>query len=181
MSKRRAIFLDRDGTVVKAVYEPGAQKEIRAPFSMDELEFAPNLERALDGFRSMGFLLIIITNQPDVAHGYLNETEWEKIHATIIGAVGPNDVFMCRHRSRDNCPLKKPSPLLILVAADKWGIDMNSSYMIGDTNSDMLAGKAVGCKTILLQKEYNHGTTGDFVVSDLLEALEIVKKAERIS
>ena len=177
MQKKRAIFLDRDGTLIKAIYEPGAKKEIRAPFSMNELEFIDGVSTVLEAFRNMGLLRILVTNQPDVAHGYLSEDEWEKIHYTVTGALALDDVFMCRHRSQDQCPLKKPSRLMILAACDKWGIDPKLSFMVGDIQSDMLAGKAAGCKTILIRKEYNQGTQADIVVPDLLGALEVMKTA----
>lgn len=174
--KRRAVFLDRDGTLIKAVVNRPdlPDKPVTAPFSMDELEFVPDLYESLEIMRDAGFMLIIITNQPDVANGYISEREWERIHQAVTHAVDPHDCFMCRHRSIDNCPMKKPSPMMIIGAADKHGIDLSKSFMVGDTSNDTLAGKAAGCKTVIIDWPYNQGTWADFRVPNLLSAARLI-------
>lgn len=176
MRSDRAIFLDRDGTLVRAVVNrpdlPG--KPVTAPFRMKELEFVPDLHESLAIMRESGAKLIIITNQPDVAHGYLTENEWERIHYKILGEVEPDDWMACRHRNEDGCRFRKPNPDMILAMADKWGVDLSRSFMVGDTISDTSAGKAAECKTVLIRWPYNEGISADFVVPSLLEAAKLV-------
>jgi D-glycero-D-manno-heptose 1,7-bisphosphate phosphatase len=175
MYKRRAVFLDRDGTLVKIVERPGHPKERTSPFTEDELEFFPDTYRTLTEFKKMGYLRIMITNQPDVGYGYVSETDWQKIHRRIVDTLGLDDVFMCRHISEDNCPFRKPSGLMLLAAADKWGIDMRQSYMIGDTWKDMDAGRAAKCKrVIMLNRRYNLHDDSDVRADTLNEVIGII-------
>lgn len=124
--------------------------------------------------KKLGFLRIMITNQPDVAYGRVTFSEWEKIQRRVE-TLGFDDVFMCRHRTQDKCPMKKPSHLMLIAAADKWGIDPKSSYMIGDTFNDTLAGKKSGCTTILIKAPYNKGTKSDHLVKNFWEAARLIK------
>lgn len=154
--KRKAVFLDRDGTLIKAVVNrPGFDKKVTAPFCFAELEFDPHAERAIQEFKKAGYLCVMITNQPDVAYGYLSESEWEKIHSAVVNRLKLDKVSMCRHRRNDNCPMRKPSPMMLIAAADDLNIDLSKSWMIGDTDADVGAGDAAGCSTILLKRHYN--------------------------
>lgn len=176
MNKRKAVFLDRDGTLINAVTNRSwlPNKPITAPFSIKELEFVPCAREAVDLFKAAGYVTIIITNQPDVANGYVTGEEWDKIHQAVLREICPDDCFMCRHPSDHPCELKKPKPGMILAAADKWGIDLTSSFMIGDTSADTLAGKAAGCKTILLRWPYNLTVEADYIMPDLISAAHMI-------
>lgn len=177
MLNKRAVFLDRDGTLIKIIHRPDFKKEFAAPFKFEELEFMPYATHLMEHLQEWKFLRILITNQPDVAHGYMIQDEWEKIQNAVVEKLQPDDVFMCRHRTQDNCPLKKPSPMMILAAADKWGIDLPSSYMVGDTEQDMQAGSAAGCRTILMKSSYNSGVKADFTTSKgLVGVLRIIMR-----
>mgnify|MGYP001576935005 CR=1 FL=1 len=176
---QRAVFLDRDGTVINAIERPELDKKLTAPFALSEVAFVPLLEDAIRIFRKLGYLVIMITNQPDVAYELLSESEWGKINETVINKVRPDDCFMCRHRREDHCPMKKPSPMMIIAAADKWNVNLVESFMIGDTENDVLAGKKAGCRTILIHKNYNINVVGaDFVVSSLYKAALLVAAAK---
>ncbi|MDO8495871.1 MAG: HAD-IIIA family hydrolase [bacterium] len=176
MFNRQAVFLDRDGTLIKAVHRPNFpeysshKKEITAPFQYEELVFEPNVHKALAMLKTAGFLRIMITNQPDVAHGYMSEEEWQKIHTKVITTLDLDDFHMCRHTSESGCPFHKPSPTMLLSMADRWGINLSESFMIGDTDTDMKAGKSAGCGTILIDKFYNSGVEADWRAADLLSA-----------
>ena len=176
MSKKRAIFFDRDGTLIHAVHRPEFPKKITAPFSFNELRFISLGSAVLKRVKELGYLRIMITNQPDVAYGYMPEDEWERIQQCVTETLALDDVFMCRHRSEDKCPMKKPSSLMLVAAADKWGIDLSSSYMIGDTEKDIRAGKAAGCKTILVQRFYNteFEKEADIVIPSLRHVLDVI-------
>lgn len=173
--KRKAVFLDRDGTLVEAIERPEFEKKVTAPFRESELVFVPGVKETLKLFRDLGYLRIMITNQPDVAYGYLSEEEWERIHNRVISELNPDDWFICRHRRGGGCPMKKPSPMMILAAADTWNIDLKSSFMIGDTDNDTLAAKAAGCRSILISTSYNAGTEADFVVPSFLHTGALIK------
>lgn len=189
MFNRKAVFLDRDGTLIEAIHRPGfpadslIKKEITAPFFEKELKFFPDAWDSLDRLRVAGYLTIMVTNQPDVAHGYMSEEEWLKIHKSVINSLFLDDFYMCRHTGEDNCPFKKPSPLMLLAAADKWGIDLAQSYMIGDTETDMSAGKLAGCATILLDRFYNQDLVhvSGFRVASLTDAVKVIRMAESLA
>jgi len=180
VSKLKAVFLDRDGTINKAIQRPNFGKKITAPFSLEELEFTPHLDEAIRMFRQLNYLVIIITNQPDVAYGYISQEDWQKIHNEILYRVKPNSCFMCRHRREDGCPMRKPSPMMILAAADSWGIDLKKSFMIGDTEVDMMAGKSAGCRRLLVDTPYNAGVESDDLVLDLKEAAWWISATDRL-
>ena len=173
---RRAVFFDRDGTLIKIVHRPeDPKKQLTAPFVWSELEFVPEADKVLRWCGDNGFLRIMITNQPDVALGHLPSDTWQQIHNTVIGWLSLDDYFMCRHRSEDNCSFKKPSPMMLLAAADKWDIDLSQSYMVGDTDKDAGAGKAAGCTTILIDRFYNTGVEADIHVPNLEDVVKYIR------
>ena len=171
----KAIFLDRDGIINKVIMRNG---EVSCPWKFNEFEIFPDAKPALKEFKKMGFLNIIFTNQPDVARGFLKMPELEKMHNFIIKELLADEIKFCPHDDSDNCSCRKPKPGLILQVAQKWGIDLEQSYVIGDSWKDIGAGKSAGCKTFLLNREYNKDTNcnHDFAVNNIEEAVEIIKK-----
>lgn len=164
--KRRAIFLDRDG-VLNDVVDRGERFEVcgkrvrwTAPFSLEEFHFRPAIIETLEAMRTLDFLRIVATNQPDVAYGLLaqavNDCFMEMTHALPV-----DDVFVCYHTRYEDCSCKKSKPGMLLQAAAKWDIDLPRSYMIGDSATDLQAGEAAGCRTILI-----HGPQNETVVSE---------------
>lgn len=178
MFSRKAVFLDRDGTLIDIIHRPDFVKKFTAPFTYDELRFVPNVKEVLEFLRTKGFMRIMITNQPDVANGFMSQSEWHRIHCQVLDTLRPDDFYMCRHTSDDNCPFKKPSPFMLKAAADKWGIDLSQSYMVGDTDADMDAGKSAGCKTVLIRTSYNTNTQGDFEITRLADIINLFKTIE---
>ncbi len=177
--KRKAVFLDQDGTVIRGIANrPGAQFEgkVTAPFTMEELKFEPRLGEAMELLRDADFLRIIITNKPNVAAGHLSSGMWSKIHKEVMSRVDPDDYWMCTHPRWENCPWTKPSPLMIQAAAHKWDVDLEQSFMIGDTHYDVGAGKAASCKTILLSRPYNGNISilPDYIMPDLVSAAHMI-------
>lgn len=179
MNRRKAVFLDRDGTLIKAVEgRPGPQfaGKITAPFFMKELEFVPRVRESMAVLREAGYFLVMVTNQPDVANGYVSEEVWEKIHRAVLEETNPDQCLMCRHASNVPCEFKKPKPGMLLAAEDAWGIDLKSSLIIGDTHYDIGAGKAAGCKTVLLSHPYNANIQilPDYIMPDLVSAAYMI-------
>lgn len=149
---RRAVFLDRDGVINEARIEDGKPYP---PVNLDELHIIPEAREALADLRRHGFLLIVVTNQPDVSRGTQRRETVEEINQAL-GAALPLDQFLvCYHDAQDNCDCRKPRPGLLLRAADEQRIDLQRSYMVGDRWRDIDAGHNAGCQTILIDYAYN--------------------------
>lgn len=171
---QRAVFLDRDGTVVKDVWRKECSWPT-GPWTFAELRFMPEAREFTRSLKELGFLRIMVTNQPDIAYGKISRPMWEKIQRKIVNTLGFDDVFMCRHPRDSGCCFRKPSPLMLFAAAEKWGINLAASYFIGNSFSDIYAGKAAGCQTIILDANYNRDTQSDFRVTTLSGALLLIK------
>ncbi len=180
MFKQKAVFIDRDGTVIEAIHRPDFVKKITAPFYEDELRFFPDIYQALEELKNMGFLRIMVTNQPDVANGYMEEEVWQKIQTRVVEAFPFDGIKMCRHTPNSGCPNRKPLPGMLLSASDDFGIDLSRSYMIGDTDADTKAGEGAGCGTILIDRFYNQDVKSDSRVKDLLSAVKTIKFTEKL-
>jgi len=176
--KNKAIFLDRDGVINKVIMRNGKPS---SPWKLKEFEILPDVKECLVAFKKMGFLNIIFTSQPDISRGFLKIEDLEKMHEIIDKTLLVDEIRFCPHDDKDNCSCRKPKPGLILEAVQKWSIDLRESYVIGDTWKDIGAGKAVGCKTFLLRREYNKGFQKDydFEVSNLKKTVEIIKKLNK--
>ena len=171
---RHAVFLDRDGVINRAILRAGKP---HPPAALDEVEILPGTRPALEKLHSEGFLLVVVTNQPDVARGSQTRENVEAIHS-FLGTRLPIDQFrVCYHDDRDDCACRKPAPGLILEAAQQENIDLAHSYMIGDRWRDVEAGKRAGCKTIFIDYGYSEmqPEAPDFRVHTLSEAVEIIR------
>jgi len=146
---RPAIFLDRDGVLNESFTGPDGVP--RPPSGLDEFVLVPGAHDACRELRSLGFLLIVATNQPDVARGTQRREVVEAIHRHLREAVDLDDVRVCYHDDADGCDCRKPKPGLLLAAARDWGVDLTSSFMIGDRWRDVEAGQRAGCATVLIQ------------------------------
>ena len=174
---RKAIFFDRDGVINKVVVDNGKPY---SPRKIDDFAIFLEAKECLSSSRDLGFLNIIITNQPDIARNLLDKDELEAMHKIIEEELPVDDIMLCSHDNDDNCSCRKPKPGLIIDAAKTWSINCASSFVIGDTWRDMEAGKAVGCRTVLLNKSYNQDCrqSCDFRVDNLKEAVELIKNKE---
>lgn len=170
---QRAVFLDRDGVINKAVVREGKPYP---PASLSEVEVLPGVKAALERLREAGYLLIVVTNQPDVARGTASKESVEEINA-VLSAILPIDEFRtCYHDSSDQCDCRKPNPGALLLAAKAHGIDMRHSFMVGDRWRDVEAGQSAGCKTCFIDYGYaeKQPEKVDFRVTSLLEAAQII-------
>jgi D-glycero-D-manno-heptose 1,7-bisphosphate phosphatase len=146
-----AVFLDRDGVINKAIVKNGKPYP---PSKLEDVVFPLGTLEAINSIRSSGYLVIVVTNQPDVAKGIQNRETIEAIHDVIRQQLQVDDIKVCYHVDEDNCCCRKPKPGMILDAAKEYTIDLKRSYMIGDRWRDIEAGKAAGCKTILVHPEF---------------------------
>lgn len=145
---RRAVFLDRDGVLNHPVERNGLSGP---PRSVDELKMLPGVAEACAELREEGFLLVVVTNQPDVRRGTVDRSQVEAVNQAVRKAVAVDDLRTCFHDDDDACSCRKPLPGLLQEAAEDWGIDLAASYMVGDRWKDMDAGRAAGCATILVE------------------------------
>jgi D-glycero-D-manno-heptose 1,7-bisphosphate phosphatase len=148
----KAVFLDRDGVLNRAILRKGKP---HPPDTVEELEILPDVPEALAALKAGGFMLLVVTNQPDVARGTQQRSTVEAIHSTLAAALPIDDFFVCYHDDRDGCDCRKPKPGLMIQAADKYGIDLGASYLIGDRWRDIDAGRAAGCRAIWIDRGYS--------------------------
>ncbi len=147
----RAVFLDRDGVLNRAIVREGKPYP---PRSLAESQILPDARDTLTALKAAGFLLIGVTNQPDVARGTQRREVVEAINAALLAALPLADILVCYHDDRDNCDCRKPLPGLLLQAASKYGVTLSASIMIGDRWRDVEAGRRAGCRTVLLDYGY---------------------------
>jgi D-glycero-D-manno-heptose 1,7-bisphosphate phosphatase len=169
----RAVFLDRDGVINANLERDG--KPV-APTTLDEFRIFAGAAEAAQRLKDAGFLLIVVTNQPDVATGRTHRATMEAMHDRIRALMPIDDFEICFHTNADNCSCRKPKPGLLLQAAAKHNIDLPKSIMVGDRWRDVLAGQAAGCRTIRV----DHGlaeeqqSTPETTVKSLAEAANYI-------
>jgi D-glycero-D-manno-heptose 1,7-bisphosphate phosphatase len=147
----RAVFLDRDGVLNEPVVRDGKPYP---PASVDDVRIVPGAAEALASLRRCGFLLIVVTNQPDVARGTATRETVDAIHRRLADALPIDEFVVCCHDDADRCACRKPLPGMLLDAARRHHIDLATSYLIGDRWRDIDAGAAAGCRTILIDRGY---------------------------
>jgi len=147
----RAVFLDRDGVLTRALVRNGMAY---APVTPDEMEIDADAPAALARLTAAGFLLLVVTNQPDVARGITRREDVETMHSALRAALPLDAFFVCYHDNEDGCDCRKPLPGMLLQAAAERGIDLAGSFMIGDRWRDIDAGAAAGCRTIWIDRGY---------------------------
>ena len=140
MTKNKAVFLDRDGTI---------NKEVDHLTDIKDLSIFPYAAEAIKKFKSMGFLIIIITNQSVVGRGYVSIEQLDEINRELINRLKKqgaiiDDIFYCPHHPDEGCDCRKPLPGLIKKAIDKYDIEIKNSFMIGDNISDIQLAFNVG-------------------------------------
>lgn len=170
---RRAVFLDRDGVINRTELRDGA---LRPPRSVAELELLPGVEEALALLAGEGLLLVVVTNQPDVARGAARKDDVEAIHAHLMERLPLAAVFACYHDDGDGCACRKPRPGLLRAAASEHGIDLRQSFLVGDRWRDIEAGRAAGCETFLLSRPDSQpeGCAPDHEAEDLGAAARLI-------
>ncbi|MCH9609780.1 MAG: Histidine biosynthesis bifunctional protein HisB [Chlamydiales bacterium] len=170
MGKSSAIFLDRDGVINRAVVREGKPYP---PSSFSEFEILFGVKEALLKLHKKGFLLIIVTNQPDVGRGWQSKEVVEQMHTYLKEQLPIDGIEVCYDETSERY---KPKPGMLIDASVKYGIDLSQSYMIGDRWRDIGAGCCAGCRTIFLEKHYQESLkeVPDITVNDLLEATEVI-------
>lgn len=170
-SSRRAVFLDRDGVINRAVVRDGKPYP---PACVEELDMLPGVTPALQRLKTAGYLLIVVTNQPDVARGTQTRAVVDAIHTRLASTLPIDEFRTCYHDDRDACACRKPKPGLILDSARAHGVDLRASIMVGDRWRDIEAGEQAGCATVFLDHGYQERKPHkpDAVFASLPEAAE---------
>jgi D,D-heptose 1,7-bisphosphate phosphatase len=194
---RRAVFLDRDGSINSMVYNSEFGL-VDSPQNADQFQLLPSAPEAIRLINEMSLLAVVVSNQPGIAKGKCTPDDLEaitqKMHRELAAGGGRLDaVYYCLHHPealleeyRVICDCRKPKPGLLQRAAEELGIDLGTSYMVGDGLTDVLAGKAVGCITIFLG---NHkcelcsvietlGAKPNFIAPSLWEAVRLIQRKE---
>ena len=171
--KYKCVFLDRDGVINKKAPEGDYIK------NWNEFRFLPGAKEAIKRLNKAGFLIIIITNQRGVAKGLMTEEDLKDIHTKMIEELKESwakvdGIYYCPHEEKDNCNCRKPKIGMFLEAVKDFKdvgikINLNESYIIGDSEKDIIAGKTIGLKTIKLGKYLKEA---DIVKDNLLEAVK---------
>ena len=187
-SKRPAVFMDRDGTIIRQV-------ELLSKVS--QVKLFPDAAAAIRKFNTLGYLVVIITNQPVIARGIIGPKEVDHIHAVLIDRLAKKGakidaVYYCPHHPKANvkkyrmeCRCRKPNIGMITDAAKKFNIDLKKSFFVGDSTRDVLTGNRAKVKMILVAT--GHGgkdvwqfkSKPDFVVKNLAQAARIVGKYKK--
>jgi D-glycero-D-manno-heptose 1,7-bisphosphate phosphatase len=168
---KQAVFLDRDGVLIHSEVRDGKPIGARSEAEFRVLAGVPEACRRL---REAGFLLIVVTNQPDIARGTVSAETVERLHVLLREGVPLDDIRMCPHDDGDKCGCRKPKPGLLIDAAADWGIDLSASFLVGDRWRDVEAGRRAGCRVAFIDRGYSE--TGEVdatvVVHDLRQAAD---------
>lgn len=170
---RRAVFLDRDGVLNRAIVRDGKPYP---PSGLTDLEILPGVREATSSLHLAGWLLIVVTNQPDVARGTARRADVEAINLRLQRELPILEFRTCYHDSADGCGCRKPSPGALLAASAEHGVDLALSYMVGDRWRDIEAGQRAGCRTIFLDYGYAERQPAGvhYRVRSLAEAADII-------
>ena len=179
MTRRRAVFLDRDGTI-------NVEKEYL--HRAEEFVFIPGAPEAIRLLNEAGFLVIVVTNQSGIGRGYYDEAALDRLHAHMdselarVGAV-VDAYYFCPHHPETGCDCRKPRPGMLLRAQQEIGIDLEKSYMVGDRYIDVETAHAAGTRSVLVMsgdgraeyEKYKYlPKQPHFIADNLLEAVESI-------
>ncbi|MCE5308027.1 MAG: HAD family hydrolase [Acidobacteriales bacterium] len=167
----RAVFLDRDGVLNRTILRSGKRT---SPRTLDEVEVMAGAERGCSSLRAAGYVLVMVTNQPEIARGIQRPESLGEINRWLSERLWIHSVKVCPHDDQDECDCRKPKPGMILEAAEELRIDLRQSYLVGDRWRDVEAGRRAGCRTVLItgDGEETVEPTPDFTAASLAEASE---------
>jgi histidinol-phosphate phosphatase family protein len=192
---KRAVFLDRDGTINEIVSFPELGL-LDSPLNPEQFSLLPGAAKAISIFNRLGLEVVVASNQPSVAKGKMTEEAFERVRAKMREQLAENGAhvdaeYYCFHhpsakdaRFRVDCDCRKPKPGLLLKAARDLGVNLSESYVVGDSLTDIKAGKAVGCRTLLIgslkcdlcRLMEDECVKPDLIVPNLIAAAEIIEK-----
>jgi D-glycero-D-manno-heptose 1,7-bisphosphate phosphatase len=169
---RKAVFLDRDGVLNRSIVRNGRPYP---PYSVEEFEILPGVVEATTALKNAGFLLVVVTNQPDVAAGRVTKSFVESLHKMLLNRI-PIDLFkVCYCLEGNGCDCYKPRPGMLIEAARELNIDLKSSHIVGDRWRDIEAGQNAGVNTLFIDYDYSEKRpTPNYTVKSLSEAADVI-------
>lgn len=186
INKAKAVFFDRDGVLVQSV-------DGEAPQRVKDMALIPQMYAVVKTTKNCGFLNIIVSNQPDIALGLIDEQTKRQLEEKFLRLIKSenlpiDDIYYCHHHPKGvvrqyaiDCDCRKPKPGMIMEASQKWSIDLKGSFMVGDRASDVKAGQAAGVTTVLYdptggQQSYlaKLAVTPDHTVDDFAKIISLV-------
>jgi D-glycero-D-manno-heptose 1,7-bisphosphate phosphatase len=175
--KRRAVFLDRDGVLNRPIIR---DRRPHPPSSLRDFELYDDVTQGCTELKAEGFLLVVVTNQPDVGRGMQQSSVVQAMHRKLRTDLTEIDrIEVCYHAGDQQgqpCSCRKPKPGMVLRAARDLNIDLAASYLIGDRWRDIDCARAAGCRAIFIERGYDEALRGkpDFVVSSFAQAADVV-------
>jgi D-glycero-D-manno-heptose 1,7-bisphosphate phosphatase len=180
----RAIFLDRDGVLNEVVPDP-LTGTCESPTDAAAVSLAPGAAEGVRQLGSQGFRIVVVSNQPGAAKGSVTRAALDEVHAAVVAALAAegahvDDWRYCFHHPQagDACACRKPEPGLLLDAARELGLALDSSWMIGDADTDVAAGRAAGCRTALVlnprSAHRRNGAEADVTAATLADAARVI-------
>jgi len=171
----KAVFLDRDGVLVKSFVKNG---KAFAPTQLKDFKIYKYSNKCIKTLNSFGFKTIVVTNQPDVGRNIISKKTLNKMHTSLKKNIEINKIYTCIHTPQQNCKCRKPNPGMLFKAAKTYKINLKKSYMIGDRLMDILCGNKAGCKTIFINRNYKEKKPLSQIVSvkNLKEATKCIIK-----
>ena len=166
-----AVFLDRDGVLNRPIVRDGRPYP---PATLEEFSILPGVPEACEVLSQAGFVLLVVTNQPDIARGVQDRGVVDEIHEYLLRTLPIAAVYVCPHDDADGCQCRKPGPGMLLEAARDRNLNLASSVMVGDRWRDVEAGQRAGCRTVFVDRGYSEPApvNPDAIVSDLGEAAD---------
>lgn len=168
----RAVFFDRDGILNKLIFR---DKGYFSPQFFKQFDITTKAIFVIKELKQQGFLSIVVSNQPDISRGKLSKLELDKMTKELVEKTSVDDVFYCFHDDHDNCFCRKPKPGLLISASKKWNINLNESFMVGDTWKDAEAAFNAKVEFFLLNKNYNSDYYSENRINDLEEIIKLIK------
>lgn len=169
---RRAIFLDRDGVLNRPIVREGRPYP---PQDLSEFEWMDGVHETLRELRERGYLLLVFTNQPDVARGTLQPDLLASFHERILTELPIDRIYTCTHDDADGCDCRKPKPGMLFAGQRDYELDLASSWVVGDRWRDIDAGRSAGCRTVLVRHDYRERrASADYEIDRMPELLRIV-------
>jgi D-glycero-D-manno-heptose 1,7-bisphosphate phosphatase len=171
--ERAAVFLDRDGVLNEAIVRGG---QPFPPAALGEVVIPTGVREACRLLADAGLLLVLVTNQPDIARGTTSRQAVDAINGYLTHELDLDAVYVCPHDDRDACGCRKPAPGLLLDAAADRGVNLTRSLMVGDRWRDIEAGKRAGVTTVWLRRAYREPPPDapDHVVDHLGDVVPLI-------
>lgn len=170
--KQKAVFFDRDGVLNYLVKRDGS---FYSPRNFKDFQLVDDAIEIVNCVHKMGYLVIVISNQPDISRGKLALSDLNKMTNLLFEKLNIDDAFYCIHDDDNDTGCRKPALGLFFNAKKKYNIDFNKSFMIGDTWKDVDAAKNAGIPMILINKDYNQNLKNVNRVENLRQVVSFIK------